>query len=330
MKYWGLRLGEGGKYAEVCKKGDFVAVGWTALGDTSCLHGMDRNAALAELRQRVKQAYGGSEVRVGISTGSFWKFIFEMQPGDRVLCPWPARRLVLIGETTGPHEHRDAWGDGCDYTNRRTVRWIREVHRDHLPERLKASLGAFVTVFRLDEHKVDIEALLAGTTPAPLPRVELPVEIVRRILKLKPREFEQFITHLLRLAGFEAATTSYVGDKGVDVVGTLNAEGLASITLRVQAKRVAGSVGIQEVLKTRGTLGPDDHGAIVTTGRFTAQAREDAEDQHRTPIRLIDRDGLVDLILGHYDELDEKYQRLLSLRRRRVPLIEQFEFAEDR
>ena len=74
----------------------------------------------------------------------------------------------------------------------------------------------------------------------------------------------------------------------------------------------------------RGTLGVDEHGVLITTGRFTKQAQTEAEAEGKKPIALIDGQMLVDLILTHYNELDEEYKELLQLRSREVPLRERF------
>ncbi|GAI44393.1 unnamed protein product, partial [marine sediment metagenome] len=89
-------------------------------------------------------------------------------------------------------------------------------------------------------------------------------------------KFEHFVTHLLTLVGFEATATQYTGDRGVDVIGTLNPEGLANITLKAQVKRISGHISNQDILMLRGTLGVDEHGVLITTGGFTKQAQAEA------------------------------------------------------
>ena len=42
-------------------------------------------------------------------------------------------------------------------------------------------------------------------------------EVTNKIRTLSPREFEEFVSHLLSWFGFESATTVYVSDKGVDI-----------------------------------------------------------------------------------------------------------------
>jgi restriction system protein len=157
---------------------------------------------------------------------------------------------------------------------------------------------------------------------------ELAKVIISRLFNLDPEKFERFVTHLLTLVGFEAATTQFVSDGGVDVIGTLNPEGLANITLKAQVKRRGGHVGNQDVLMLRGTLGVDEHGVLITTGGFTKQAQTEAEAEGKRPIAPIDGGILVDLILTHYDELDEEYKELLQLRKREVSLRERFYTVE--
>jgi len=96
------------------------------------------------------------------------------------------------------------------------------------------------------------------------------------------------------------------------------------LSLKVQVKRISGSLGNKEVLQLRGALGTDEHGVIVTTGTFTRQAIEEAESQGKKYINLVDKDDLVDLVLSHYEDLDDRYKSLLNLKKKDVPLPDQF------
>lgn len=147
--------------------------------------------------------------------------------------------------------------------------------------------------------------------------------IIERLLSLKPRPFEEFTSHLLGVSGFEAVNRQYVGDKGIDIDGYFSTE-LVTLNLKVQVKRVSGSLGNNVVLQLRGTLGTDEHGAIVTTGTFTRHAIEEADSEGKKNIKLVDRDGLVDLVLSHYDKLDDQYKSLLNLKKKDIPLSDQF------
>ena len=328
-RYWGIRLGGGGKFVEHGRKGKYVAIGWNEFGNLKWLADKERSwgEVRSQLVKKYKDVYGGTEIQVGRGSGQVIKFVRETKEGDIVVVPDMARGRALIGRVTSPYEYKDDWADGCSYLQRRNVEWIKEVKRDAIPVKLKTSLGSLSTVFSLDHRKQEIIALL-GPTPPGKPREvteeELAKVIISRLFNLDPEMFEHFITHLLTLVGFEATTTQSTVDKGVDVIGTLNPEGLANITLKAQVKRVSRHISNKEILMLRGTLGVDEHGVFITTGSFTKRAQIEAEAEGKKPVALIDGQTLVDLILEHYDELNEEYKQLLALSKREVPLRERF------
>ncbi len=328
-RYWGVRLGGGGKFVEHAKKGKYVAIGWNELGNLKWLADMKRSwgEVRGQLVKKYKDVNGGTEIQVGQGSGQVIKFVRETKEGDIVVVPDMARRRVLIGRLIGNYDYNDNWEDDCPYPHRKNVEWIKEVNKESIPPKLKGSLYSWLTVFSLDRHKQEIMAIIGETTKLAEQTVtghELAKAVTERIFNLDPEEFEHFITQLLTLVGFEATTTQLVGDKGVDVIGTLNPEGLTNITLKAQVKRVRGNIGIQDIQRLRGTLGPDEHGVFITTGGFTKQSQNEAQAEGRKPIALVDREALIDLIFEYYDELDEKYKQLFSLSKREVPLRERF------
>lgn len=334
VRYWGVRLGGGGKYVEHAKKGGYIAIGWERIKSLDWLaKEQDANKARSEFAKEYRNVYGGTEIQVGQGIGQVIKFVRAIREDDIVVVPDMARGRVLVGRVNSPYEYKADWGDGCLYSHRKNVEWIKEVKRDTIPIKLRTSLGSLLTVFSLDRRKQEIRTLIEGEGLLPdlgkkeikeITGNELAKVILSRLFNLDPESFERFITHLLTLVGFESTTTRHIGDKGVDVIGTFNPEGLADITLKAQVKRVSGRIGNQDILMLRGTLGIDEHGVLITTGGFTKQALTEAEAEGRKPIALIDGQMLVDLILTHYDELDEEYKQLLQLGKREVPLRERF------
>jgi len=329
-RYWGIRLGWGGKFVEHGRKGKYIAIGWNELGNLGWLANRERGwgEVRDEFIKKYRDIYKGTEIQVGQGSGQVMKFVREMKEGDIVVVPDMARGRALMGRVIGPYEYKDDWADGCSYLQRRNVEWVKEVKRDAMPVKLRTSLGSWLAVFSLDRRKQEIMSLLApppeGEPPVTVTGNELAKVIISRLFNLAPEKFEHFVTHLLTLVGFEATATQYTGDRGVDVIGTLNPEGLANITLKAQVKRISGHISNQDILMLRGTLGVDEHGVLITTGGFTKQAQAEAEAEGKKPIALIDRGTLVDLILTHYDELDEEYKELLQLSKREVPLRERF------
>jgi len=187
-------------------------------------------------------------------------------------------------------------------------------------------MSAHLTVFNVDKHEVAIEKILGKKISPKIKDVSgdiLVKAILERVRSLPPREFEEFVSHLLGIIGFETVTTEYVGDRGVDVIGILNAEGLTNISLKVQVRRVRGKIGIEEVQRMRGTLTVDEHGAIITTSGFSHTAQREAESERMKPISLIDGEMLVDMILRHYDKLGDKYKELIQLKKKEPPALKE-------
>ena len=218
--------------------------------------------------------------------------------------------------------------DECPYFHRRKVQWQSQtLHKEDMSTNLAYSLQALLTIFSLQKYSDEMAALISGkaVTPAEKPQRVRDV-ILSGLMDFDGREFEEFVRHVLEILGFNAETTQYVGDKGIDVNGVLNAEGLAEVTLRVQVKRVRSSVGIKKVLGIRGTLSQGEHACLITTSDFTPQAKEEAEAPGKIPVKLIDGEDLSAIILKHFDELDDEYKKQFNIQKKRELNIEnQFE-----
>ena len=193
------------------------------------------------------------------------------------------------------------------------------------------ALGALMTIFSLDRYAGEIQALIAGEKPTPADKPQRVRDVVLSTLldEMGGKKFEEFVRHLLEVVGFSSETTQYIKDKGIDVNGILDAEGLADITLRVQARRIRSSIGNKDILALRGALGQGEHGCFITTSSFTHQAIEESEAKGKLTIKLIDGNDLAALILRHYDDLAEEYKSKFPIRRKKDYNIEdQFVMAD--
>ena len=112
---------------------------------------------------------------------------------------------------------------------------------------------------------------------------------------MDPIAFERLCQRLLRLSGFtEVEVTARTSDGGIDGDGILRL-GLISFTVVFQAKRYKTNVGASVVRDFRGAMvGRADKGLIITTARFTRDARQEATRDGAPPIDLINGDDLVD------------------------------------
>ena len=101
-------------------------------------------------------------------------------------------------------------------------------------------------------------------------------------------EFEQWVAELFRRSGFHVEITPASGDHGVDLWASISGSLVA-----VQCKRWNGTVGEPVVRDLYGAMMATkaQFGCLVTTGSFTAQAHQFAEDK---PLRLVGLDSLME------------------------------------
>ena len=114
---------------------------------------------------------------------------------------------------------------------------------------------------------------------------------------MAPDAFERLSQRLLREAGFtKVEVKGKSGDGGIDGIGILRVN-LVSFTILFQCKRYKGSVSAGAVRDFRGAMqGRCDKGLIVTTGTFTADAKNEATRDGAPAIDLIDGESLCDLL----------------------------------
>jgi restriction system protein len=114
---------------------------------------------------------------------------------------------------------------------------------------------------------------------------------------LPPDGFERICQRLLRESGFKKViVTGKSGDGGIDGEGILEINPLMSFKVLFQSKRYQGSVSSSQVRDFRGAMtGRADKGIIMTTGRFTQDAKKEAIREGAPPIELVDGEGIIDL-----------------------------------
>ncbi len=118
------------------------------------------------------------------------------------------------------------------------------------------------------------------------------IEHVRgKLLSMEPKKFEFFIKDLLQHCGFsDVCVTRFSADGGVDVNARVGSRIwiFENSLVQVQAKRWLHSVGRKEVAELRGSLQPFAKGAVITTSHFSRAAINEASEEGKNPIALID------------------------------------------
>ena len=127
-------------------------------------------------------------------------------------------------------------------------------------------------------------------------------DLRKRLLAMKPGEFEELISQLLAEMGFEMVeVTKLSGDGGIDVRGTLVVDDVVRIKMAVQVKKwkLKNNILAPVVQQVRGSLGAHEQGLIVTTSDFSAGAIKEAAQADKTPIALMNGAQLVMLLMEH-------------------------------
>jgi restriction system protein len=124
--------------------------------------------------------------------------------------------------------------------------------------------------------------------------------LLELLFEVPPDAFERLARRVLREAGFVSATvTGKSGDGGIDGIGVYRLS-LVSFPVFFQCKRYRGSVGASAVRDFRGAMaGRGDKGLLITTGSFTAEAKQEATRDGAPPVDLIDGERLCDLLKEH-------------------------------
>lgn len=121
------------------------------------------------------------------------------------------------------------------------------------------------------------------------------IGLLKLIQNLPPAGFEKLCKRLLTEIGINDITiTGGSGDQGIDGKGIVKLNHVVSLNIVFQCKRYKETVSPHHVRDFRGAmLGRGEKGLIITTGRFTKEAKNEASRDGVTPIELIDGDRLV-------------------------------------
>lgn len=132
-------------------------------------------------------------------------------------------------------------------------------------------------------------------------------KLIEVLHNMDPWGFERLAQRLLRECGFtQVQVTKKTGDGGIDGTGKLKINGIFSFNVAFQCKRYKGSVSAGDIRDFRGSLATNiEKGVFITTGSFTKAAREEASEQGKQQIDLIDGDEFMNKLAEYNIGLKE-------------------------
>ena len=318
-RVWGIHTQDDSLFLKQGK----IAIGWREMGDLSQINA-DRDSFKQKYMEVFPDAKKGA---VPVVSGMLYRFCYEVQIGEYVVYPSKSDRMINIGEVTGDYEF-DA--SQPEYVHMRSVKWLKHLPRTAFTQGALYELGAAMTFFWVHDYADEFMAALdkgfkpndsSGTDDTVGATAEDIIESTKDfVLKelsrnLKGYALEEFVANLLQAMGYRTKVSSQGGDSGIDIIAYKDE---LPPRIAVQVKSQDGDIKETIIQSLKGAMMPGDYGLFVTLSNYTKNAQKFL---NANPIiRGINGPELVDLILKYYEDLDEKYQKMIPLKMVYIPV----------
>ena len=244
--------------------------------------------------------------------------------------------MINIGIVQGEYTYVEA---AEEYVQQRDVKWINHLPRTAFSQGALYEIGSAMSLFVIrnytDEYLAALDKNFSNRMlisdeedDSIAATAEDIVDSTRDfILKelgknLKGYELEEFVADLLCAMGYRTTISSHGGDSGIDI--TAYKDELPPRIL-VQVKSQDSDIKETTIQSLKGAMREGDYGLFVTLSNYTKNARKYLEN---TPIiRGINGTELVDLILKYYEDLSEKYRKMIPLKMVYIPVSREFEIG---
>lgn len=325
---WGIHCAASGDSLFLQKRS--IGIGW---GDMGNLKEIVPNREA--FKKAVAETWHDWPRGAIINSGSqLFRFVHEIKDNDLAVYRSKVDRQVHIGRIAGDYEYRPDLDE--HYPNVRSVQWIGAYPLTQFSQGALYELGSALTLFQVKNFAEEFLAAIGerkspATVQAASPGEDDTLAFVADRIQQNTRDFiykqlaqhlkgygfQSFVAHLLTRMGYRTVESPEGTDGGVDIVAHKDELKLEPPIIKVQVKSTEGAVGGPQVKQLLGNLGKGEVGLLVTMGSFSRAAQDSAKG--RSDLRLIDGDELIQFVLGHYDQLDPKYKRLLPLKKVYVP-----------
>lgn len=303
-----------------------IAIGWKEMGDLSKI-----GATREEFKERYLEVYPNAKKgSVANGAGMLYRFAHEVQVGDYVVFPSKIDRQINIGTIESGYEY-DA--DAAEYVQQHKVKWLKHIPRTAFSQGALYEVGSAMSFFTVKNYADEYLAALdkgfkktaittdgeedesVGATAEEI--IESTKDFILKELSknLKGYALEEFVADLLRAMGYRTTVSSQGGDSGIDI--TAYKDELPPRIL-VQVKSQDGDIKETTIQSLKGAMREGDYGLFVSLSNYTKNAQKYLDS---TPIiRGINGMELVALVLKYYDDLSEKYKKMIPLKMVYIPV----------
>ena len=302
---------------------NIIGIGWEEMGDIKCA-GDNRDDIKKKYAEIYPDATSGS---IATCVGMLYRFVYEVQIGDYVVYPSKADRKINIGVIESDYFNEPSENK---YTQRRKVKWLKSFSRTDFSQGALYEVGSALTFFQVknyaDEYLAALEGKKAsldtsidesiGATADEIQEITKDFILKELSKKLKGYDFENFVANLLNAMGYRTKVSKQGGDSGIDIVAYKDE---FPPRICVQVKSIDSDIKEATIQSLRGAMSEGDYGVFVTLSDYTPNAKAYLE-QHPI-IRGLNGSEVVDLVLRYYDDLDDKYQDMIPLKRVYIPVL---------
>lgn len=305
---------------------DVIAIGWREMGDLSQIPA-DRDA----FKEKYLEAYPDSKKgSIANGVGMLYRFTYEVEIGDYVVFPSKIDRQINIGVVEGGYEYHP---EALEYVQQHKVRWLKHLPRTAFSQGALYEAGSALSFFAVknyaDEYLAALDkgfkrnAMAAGTEEdesvgaTAKEIIEATKDFILKELSknLKGYALEEFVANLLKAMGYRTTVSAHGGDSGIDIIAYKDE---LPPRILVQVKSQDSDIKESTIQSLKGAMREGDYGLFVTLSNYTKNAQKYLDS---TPIiRGINGRELVDLILKYYEDLSDKYKKMIPLKMVYIPV----------
>jgi len=325
MSLWLVRAGRHGEQEQGALENSVVTIGWNEFSDLS---NVKTREELHNLYSEVYPDRATKKNRAINEVGQVWRFVHEIQKGDLVALPLKTQSAIAIGKVEGDYEYKEL---ANNIKHIRRVKWLKTIPRSAFNQNLLYSLGAFMTVCRIErddaENRVR-ELLQKREFPEEGAKLEGGEEVIDieeyaedQIVKHIGAEFKghnlaRLVDAILKAQGYVTKVSPPGRDGGVDILAAAGPLGFDTPRVCAQVKSSSSPVDVKILRELQGVMSKvrADQGLLVAWGGFTEPTRKEARDAFFS-IRLWDQGDLLEEIFKYYDRFDDELKAELPLKR---------------
>ena len=303
---------------------NILAIGWKEFGDCGSIE-PTREAFKDHYCKAYPNAKKGA---IATSAGMLYRFTHEMKVGDYVVFPSKVDRKINIGVVESEFFYNP---QAALYVQQRKVKWLKHLPRTVFSQGALYEVGSALSFFLLknyaDEYLQALDKSFKSTATLEEPDetiaatandiVETTRDFVLKELSknLKGYALEEFVADLLSAMGYRCKVSAQGGDSGIDIIAYRDE---LPPRILVQVKSQDGDIKETTIQSLKGAMREGDYGLFIALSGYTKNARKYLD---ATPIiRGIDGTELVDLILKYYDQLSDKYKKMIPLKMVYIPI----------